>query len=81
MSAIPSPGQQKHFIVGARPVRLVCHADGGLAVEAIDWKTGEMIRATEYLTRITGGDVEVDEVSAEEFERAVAEIRARLSAD
>lgn len=50
-----------------------------MAVEAIDWKTGEMIRATEYLSRILGGDIEVDEVSADEFARAVTEIGERLS--
>ncbi|MBE7451163.1 MAG: hypothetical protein HS111_20385 [Kofleriaceae bacterium] len=70
----------RYFIVGARPVRLVPRADGGLGVEAIDWGTGEMVRATQYLTRVLTGDGEVDEVDEAEFERAVAEIRARLPA-
>jgi len=73
------PGETLHVLVGARPVRLVCTADGGLDVEAIDWRTGEMVRAIHYLTRITldhGADVE--EVDAEQFERTVRAIRARL---
>lgn len=74
----PSVEPTRHFIVGIRPVRLVPRDDGGLGVEAIDWKTGEFIRATEYLSRVISGDGEVEEVSADEFDRAVAEIRAKL---
>jgi uncharacterized protein (TIGR02996 family) len=68
----------RYFIVGARPVRLVPRPDGGLGVEAIDWETGEMVRATQYLSRVIHGDNEVDEVSEIEWHRAVAEIRERL---
>lgn len=74
----PTEPATRYFIVGARPVRLVPRPDGGLGVEAIDWQTGEMVRATQYLSRVIHGDNEVDEVSAEEFDRAVAEIRERL---
>jgi hypothetical protein len=68
----------RYFLVGARPVRLVPRPDGGLGVEAIDWQTGEMVRATQYLSRVIHGGDEVDEATQEEFDRAVAEIRARL---
>ncbi len=74
----PTETATRYFIVGARPVRLVPRPDGGLGVEAIDWQTGEMVRATQYLSRVIHGDNEVDEVTAEEFDRAVAEIRERL---
>lgn len=67
----------RYFLVGERPVRLVPRPDGGLGVEAIDWQSGEMVRATEYLTRVLHGDPEVDEIDREQFERAVADIRAR----
>jgi hypothetical protein len=60
-------------------VRLVPKSDGGLRVEAIDWETGKMVSAVEYLTRVIRGDGEVDEVTEEDFDRAVAEIKARPS--
>jgi hypothetical protein len=74
----PAETVTRYFIVGARPVRLVPRPDGGLGVEAIDWETGEMVRATQYLSRVIHGDTEVDEVSEIEWHRAVAEIRERL---
>ncbi len=79
MTPPPVAPVTRHFIVGARPVRLVPRDDGGLGVEAIDWQTGEMVRATQYLSRVLAGDGEVDEVTPEVFDLAVAEIRARLS--
>jgi uncharacterized protein (TIGR02996 family) len=76
----PDNKATRYFIVGARPVRLVPRPDGGLGVEAIDWQTGEMVRATQYLSRVIHGDNEVDEVDELEWHRAVAEIRERLKA-
>ena len=73
-----SLGVPRYFIVGARPVRLVPQADGGLDVEAIDWTTGEFRRDLSYLSRVLGHDTDVDEVTEDEFERHVALIRGRL---
>jgi len=75
VSATPS----RYFIVGARPVRLVPTDDGGLDVQVIDWATGAFVRDMSYLSRVYIGDGEVDEVSAADFDRAVAAIRARLA--
>lgn len=69
----------RFYIVGARPVRLVPTDDGGLDVEALDWQTGEFVRAMNYLSRVLIGDGEVDEVIPEQFDREVAEIRARIA--
>jgi len=75
VSATPS----RYFIVGARPVRLVPTDNGGLDVQVIDWATGAFVRDMSYLSRVYFGDAEVDEVSAADFDGAVAAIRARLA--
>jgi hypothetical protein len=75
VNATPS----RYFIVGARPVRLVPTADGGLDVQVIDWASGTFVRDMSYLSRVYLGDGEVDEVPAADFERAVAAIRAKLA--
>ena len=68
----------RHYIVGARPVKTVSVPGGGLDVQAFDWATGDFVRAMEYLTRVSFGDPEVDEVSAERFESEVRALRAEL---
>lgn len=69
----------RYFIVGDRPVKAVPTADGGMDLLAFDWDSGELIREMGYLTRVMlPGDPEVDEVSREQFERKLAELKARL---
>ena len=69
----------RYCIVGARPVRALATQDGGMTVEALDWKTGAFVRALEYTERIIMGYGEVDYVTEAEFHAAVAAIRARLA--
>lgn len=69
----------RYCIVGARPVRARSTPDGGMTVEALDWKTGELVRALEYLERIIQGDGDLDYVTEAEFDAAVAAIRARIA--
>lgn len=69
----------RYFIVGIRPVRLRTH-DQGTACEALDWSTGEFVRDNSYLSRVMAGYGEVEEVSAEAFEEAVAARRAEIAA-
>lgn len=70
--------QDRHFIVGIRPVRLRTLADGGLTCEVFDWTNGEMVRDLSYLARVTMGDGDVDEVSEAEFNDAIAELHANF---
>jgi hypothetical protein len=62
--------------VGARPVKAVATEGGGLEVLVFDWDTGEFVRDMSYLSKITFAEGEVDVVTEEEFERAVASLRA-----
>ncbi len=71
------PKPIEYFIVGIRPVKSVPTPEGGLGIYAYDWKTGQFVLAMEYLTRIFQGYGEIEQVSEEEFDRAVAALRAR----
>lgn len=64
-----------YFIVGLRPVKIFRTEDGGLDCHALDWGTGEFIRAMDYLSRIHfSGSAEIDEVSRPQFEALVQRI-------
>ncbi|MBI5497835.1 MAG: hypothetical protein HY904_22700 [Deltaproteobacteria bacterium] len=69
----------RYFVVGDRPVRTVATPGGGMDVEALDWATGEFVRAMQYLTRVSFPDGEVDEVDAAEFNTRVQRVRAGLA--
>lgn len=73
------PDGTRYFIAGARPVKLVPTPDGGLDVQAIDWETGAFVREMSYLSRISRGDHEIDEVDAKHFAGEVALIRERIA--
>ncbi len=49
-----------------------------MTVLAYDWDTGELVRNFDYLTRVMMPGVEVEIVSADQFEKAVAEQRAKV---
>lgn len=68
-----------YCIVGARPVRAIATPDGGMRVEALDWKTGELVPEPTWASRILMGYGEVDYVSEGEFEAALAAARARIT--
>jgi hypothetical protein len=79
-AAVDATGRgSRYFIVGIRPVRLRVHEEG-MACEALDWNTGELVRDGSYLSRVIAGHGEVEEVSLEAFEQAVAERRAEIEA-
>jgi hypothetical protein len=69
----PAP---RFFLVGARPVRTEPLPDGGLAVLALDWSTGQLVRDLSYLFVLAPSDREVDEVGLAAFTAAVDAIRA-----
>jgi hypothetical protein len=77
MSALILP---RYCLVGARPVRALPTPDGGMTVEALDWKTGEFLRDLSWTERILGGHGEVDYLTEGEFAWEVARIRARIAA-
>jgi hypothetical protein len=70
---IPLP---MYCIVGRRPVMAFETEDGGLDVQAFDWKPGEFERDIEYLSTILVGDA--DHVSEEEFNEHVEQLRREL---
>ena len=78
MTTQANPPPTRYFLAGARPVKVVPTADGGLDVQAIDWKTGEFVRAMSYLSRISAGDHEIDEVPQARFDREVNKVRTKL---
>lgn len=65
----------RYFLVGTRPVRLR-EQDSGLACEVFDWNTGQLVIDNSYLSKVVAGHGEVDEVSQQEFDAAVAQLRA-----
>jgi hypothetical protein len=71
----------RYFIVGARPVKFIATADGGMDVVAFDWESGQFVRAMQYLARCSQGDIDIDEVDEAGFEAHVAReteaVRAR----
>ena len=69
----------RYCIVGKRPVKLVETPDGGMDCLAYDWSTGAFVRNMDYLTRATLPDEEVDVVTPDEFDEAVAALRAERS--
>lgn len=69
----------RYFVFGDRPVRLVATPEGGMDVQAWDWKTGELVRDLSYLSRVYPNlDIDADELDAAAFEAACARLRARL---
>jgi len=67
------------FIVGDRPVKASRNEEGQMALYAFNWETGEFELAMNYLSRIYfGSGDEVDQVSEDEFEKKVAQLRADL---
>ncbi|MFH1464015.1 MAG: hypothetical protein ABIO70_06500, partial [Pseudomonadota bacterium] len=69
-----------YCIVGARPVRAIATPDGGMRVEALDWKTGALVPEPTWASRILMGYGEVDYVTEAEFDAALATARARIAA-
>lgn len=62
-------------IVGARPVKAIDTPDGGMDVLAYNWESGEFDRDMEYLSRLFMPDGEVEIVSEDQFNQAVAALQ------
>lgn len=68
----------RYFKVGARPVKFVSTPAGGMDVLAFDWKTGQFVRAMQYLSRCSEGDPEVDDMEEGEFLEYVKKLRSEI---
>lgn len=68
----------RYFKVGLRPVKFVATPQGGMDVLALDWKTGEFVRAMQYLSRCCEGDPEVDDMEENEFLEYVKQLRKEI---
>lgn len=66
-------------MVGLRPVKAVRMPDGGTAVCALDWKSGELELDASYLKELTGHHDETEFLSEEEFEAKLAAARAEIA--
>jgi len=69
--------QVEYYVVGARPVKFVPTADGGMTVLKMNWKSGVFEYGMEYLARASSSDPEVDHVSEDEFIQHVESLRSR----
>lgn len=68
----------KYLAVNDRPVKFVQRSDGGLDVMALDMSTGEWEREPQYLDIYFEGGRDVDVLTEEQFNAAVAAVRERL---
>ena len=68
-----------YMICGLRPVYSIPTMEGGLAIYAYQWESGEFALDMSYLTRLSGWPRDDDEeVSKEVFDAAVRELRSKL---
>lgn len=68
----------KYCIVGIRPVKAEMNTEGGLGIYAFNWESGEFEYSYRYLEYLYGGykgDVEIDELPKEEFDKYVTQLR------
>lgn len=68
----------QYLAINDRPVKFVQRADGGLDVMALDMSTGEWDREPKYLEIYFEGGRDVDVLTKEQFDAAVAAARARV---
>jgi hypothetical protein len=69
-----------YAMVGLRPVTAVRTPEGGTAVFALDWESGEMKLDVSWLAELIGHHDETVFLSKEEFEAKLAEARASIKA-
>ena len=72
-----------YYLVGVNLVKAVETDKGGMDILALDFKTGEFVRAMQYLSTImmpeqTDLDMDTDELSEAEFNKKVEEIRKQI---
>ena len=61
---------RRFFIAGARPVKSVPSADGGLAIRKMDLKTGIFVYNMDMYALCLSSDPNVDELSEDELSRS-----------
>ena len=66
--------------VGLRPVKAVGTPDGGTAVFAFDWESGDMKLDASWLSQLIHHHDETEFLSEEEFEKKLAAARASSKA-
>ena len=66
-----------YFIFESRPVKVVATDDGGMTVLKYDWDSGEFEYGMEYLSELFRGGADVVEVTEEQFDSYVEELRSR----
>ncbi len=69
----------KYYIAGIRPVKMLGTEDGGLAIYALSWETGEFVLDMWFLAEIGKyNNDDIEEVSEEEFNKKVEELRRKI---
>jgi len=69
----------RYYIVGRRPVKVIETEDGGMAIYALSWKTGEFVLDMWYSAELDkAGNDDVEDVSDGEFTRKVEELRKKV---
>lgn len=76
MAANPLPW---YFILDGQPVKMEETEDGGLAVLALDWDTGELAPDLDFLTPCLEPGRDVVRPTEEQFNAYVAALRAALA--
>jgi hypothetical protein len=64
-------------VVGARPVKIIKTADGGLDVLAWDWDQKILVRNFDYLTKVMLPEGETEIVSEKQFENYLEKLRKK----
>jgi hypothetical protein len=67
-------------VVGARPVKIVKTADGGLDVLAWDWEEKALVRNFDYLAKVMLPEGETEIVSEKQFENYLEKLRKKKGA-
>lgn len=62
-------------IVGARPVKAIATADGGMDILAYCWEDGSFERHMEYLEQVVLGEGETEFLSENDFNAYVTQLR------
>jgi hypothetical protein len=68
----------KYYLIGTRPYIHTGDSDIYKRIQAFNWKTGEMEASIEAELRFTRPGVDMDELSKEEFDHYLAELRGKL---
>jgi hypothetical protein len=71
-------GYPEYYFVGARPVKVVKTAAGGLDCLAYNWDIGEFETNLDYMAKVHFIEGEVDEVDESTFNQQVEKLRQKI---